>query len=61
MAILIDNLIHNQAEVEPGKWAIAKPVGKDPLPWRIKNAIAVLRGKATAVIFAEDILKEVEE
>jgi hypothetical protein len=59
MADLIDTFTDTQREVEPGKWAIAKPLPFWPcrLRHRLKDAWGVLTGKYTAVFFAEDAIK----
>lgn len=53
--ILIDTLVNTSREVEPGKWAIAKPITA-PLMTRVKDAWCVLAGRCEAVSFVEDSL-----
>ena len=50
MSKLIDELIHaNHEQVEiGGKWYVAKPLNKNSLISRLKDAIAILTGKAKA-------------
>ncbi len=55
---LIDNMVHTHAGLPDGRWVIAKPCS--PTGWyglvtRLNHALLVLRGRATAVIFDEDI------
>ncbi len=45
----VDTLKENQTCIN-GKWVIAKPYPSHFM-WRVKDAIAVLRGKAEAVSF----------
>ena len=50
MSKLIDELMHAKHEqVEIcGKWYVAKPLNKDSLTSRLKDAMAILIGKAKA-------------
>jgi len=61
MSILVDTFVKTEpqclAEVEPGKWAISKPLN-GPFVWRIKDAWRVLCGRSVAVHYAEDVIAE---
>lgn len=46
LALLMSNL----AEIRPGKWVPSKPL-PGPLLWRLRDAWAVLRGRAEALYF----------
>ena len=52
MALLIDSYSDAQTEIK-GEWWIAKPYGKKFFKTRIKDALLVLKGEATAVYFKE--------
>lgn len=47
---IIDELLNTRKEIIPGKWVICRPM-RGPLGSRIKDAVAVLKGKADAVKF----------
>lgn len=60
--MVIDSFTDSDQEVKPGQWAIAKPLNFkkpfSPLKMRAKHAYYVLTGDATAVRFAEDVIKQ---
>ena len=56
MSRLIDKLIENSADTEvyiDGEWYIAKPLNRDRLWSRIKDALAVLIGRSQAFHYFE--------
>ena len=54
MSRLIDTVDFNMQVKIGNIWYIAKPFGKDSLKFRIKSAIEVLKGNATAFHYKED-------
>ncbi len=57
---LFDLARHNQREIRPGVWVPARPY-PDPFGWRVKDAWAVLRGRADTFMWPEDDLPADEE
>ena len=53
--IFADDLLNNKTEVKPNIWLVARP---EPGPFwnRLYDAIQVLKGKAEAVKFYEQII-----
>lgn len=64
MSTLIDNIVEENNRLHTrvnyrGRY-IAKPLGKEPLIQRIKDAILVLKGKARAYHYMEDTVVDIE-
>jgi len=61
MSIIIDKLKYYDAaeELPSGEWVCARPLGKNGLIRRIKDAIRVLLGRSKAYHFYQDYPQEI--